>query len=354
VSTIVNLYNRKIAAEELMADDIQLEAIHSLHALHQQLETVPATWTAYGKVFRWHADEHAMPNGFYFYGTVGRGKSMLMDLFFQFPTLQQKRRVHFHAFMDELHERMHNLKTTDVDPIHQVACDIAAEARLLCFDEFYISNIADAMMLGRLFEKLKACGVTVCATSNWKPEDLFTGGHNRVRFKPFIKAIENMMNITNLGNGTDYRSRNGTEIPHFFIGANASDKVEQAFGHFSAEPAMGDKIIDLGDFKLPIKQHSTNVLHASFEELCGNPLSPGNYLHIAKHYDTVIIEDIPQLDAKLAEKAMRFVVLIDILYENKRRAICSSEIDPEELCTDGDIAFAFQRTLSRLREMGRD
>lgn len=342
-------YNLRIEAGHLRADADQAYAVDSLQEIHEILEASPAVWQPFGHYNRWNYMPKTRPMGFYFYGTVGRGKSMLMNLFFKTLTVP-KRRVHFHTFMNEIHERMNSQQTSgQQDPVHEIAEQVAKEAQVLCFDEFYISNIADAMMLGRLFEKLAACGVVICATSNWAPEDLFKDGHNRSLFKPFIAKIQKIFNIISLGDGTDWRRKDGDKLPHVYVGQGHD--LKKLFNTLSGQTSLKDTSLDVVGATLAIIGHSPTVLHTTFGELCGKNFAADHYLHLAEAYRTFIIEDIPVMDDTLQDAAMRFVVLIDVLYEHGNALVIHTEKTLQEICPTGESAFAFERTISRIIEM---
>lgn len=347
------LYEEKLNAGDIRQDDAQLAVLDDLDVVKTYLEKSTAVWQPFGKAFKWVDEDFTIqkPKGLYFYGSVGRGKSMLMDLFFQNVQVEQKRRVHFHEFMGEVHERMHQGGfEKGVDPVHKIAMDIAKEARLLCFDEFYISNIADAMMLGRLFEMLMKTGVIICTTSNWAPEDLFQGGHNRVLFKPFIKMISGFLNILSLGDGKDWRVDGNPELRYYFEGHNTKalkENWKNNFGDFTEQQKLH---IEGGEVQVYVSE-SRNACYVSFKELCGQAFASEQYINLSELFDTVFVEGIPTFDIHMQDEAMRFVVMVDIFYEKGTTFVCSASQNPEDLCPEGESAFAFQRTASRLREM---
>ncbi|MFT7433298.1 MAG: cell division protein ZapE [Alphaproteobacteria bacterium] len=352
---ILQAYQQKITDGALHEDATQIAVIDDLDNLAHTLENNPASWQPYGQLYKWaytngeNAPAQA-PLGGYFFGTVGRGKSMLMDLFFDHVAISHKRRVHFHSFMDEVHKRMHETKPQKgVDPVHKVAVDIAKDAQLLCFDEFYISNIADAMMLGRLFEMLLKSGVVLCSTSNWAPENLFQGGHNRVLFKPFIKMIEKSFHIWPLGEGQDWRRINGDALPYFYV--DNKTQTAKTFQHLSQGTALCDQDVYIVNDKVMHLAQTAKILHVHFDELCGKAFAAEHYKEIAEKYETVILDDIPLFTENRQDEAMRFVVLVDMFYEMGTKLVCSAADLPHLLCPKGESAFAFARTASRLIEM---
>lgn len=295
-------------------------------------------------------------NGVYIYGPVGRGKSMLMHLFCSNLNIMY-RRVHFHAFMEELHQKMHNLQGKSGDPVTKIAQNIAEEARVLCFDEFYITNIADAMLLGRLFEKLFAANVLIIATSNWSIPNLFQGGVNRAQFKPFIKTMENNMDSIELASGPDYRTKGVKLLPNicFTDHYSSTDKcLEQKFLSAvkmqSQKGSNKTKKLTLPDHLTPKRQEGTAAWY-SFNYLCNAAIGREDYLLLAEQVTTLVLENIPLFSSAEADSALRLITLIDILYENNIKLICSAADVPQALCPEGDAAAPFLRTASRLMEM---
>ena len=293
------------------------------------------------------------PKGIYMYGGVGRGKSMLMDLFFETTQIRRKRRVHFHAFMQEIHAGMHEARKTGVnDAIKPVADKVIEDAKLLCFDEMQITDITDAMIVGRLFEKLFEAGIIIMTTSNRHPTDLYKDGLNRHLFLPFIELIETRLIVHNLDSDTDYRQSRLAEERVYFNPLNAANKAKAdalwlKLVQGDAEPldiTHKGRSITLPEFK-------TGVARATFAELCDKPLGPGDYLKIAETVRVLFLMDIPKLDTTANNSAKRFVTLIDALYEAKTRLIVTADAEPEQLYTEGRGAFEFERTASRLREM---
>lgn len=348
---IEKLYIQKVNNSLLKEDEAQLAVLTDLQNVKDFLEESPAEWKPFGRAFKWTLKEPQKVQGIYFYGSVGRGKSMLMDMFFESVQIESKRRVHFHEFMGEVHERMHHGDfEKGVDPVHQIAMDIAKEARLLCFDEFYISNIADAMMLGRLFKMLMKTGVIMCTTSNWSPEHLFQGGPNRVLFKPFIKLIQASLNIVSLGDGQDWRVADNPGLALYFVDEDKHENLKKLWKehHLQNENEGEDIILQDGKFEGVVRNQA---VFTTFKQLCAQSFASEQYLEISTKFEQVFMEDVPVFDIHMQDEAMRFVVMVDIFYEKGTTLVCSARSLPENLCPEGESAFAFQRTASRLREM---
>ncbi len=292
------------------------------------------------------------PHGLYLVGEVGRGKSMLMDLFFATTAIERKRRVHFHAFMQEVHDRLHRASGT-ASPIQHVAEAIAAEAWLLCFDEFTVTDIADAMVLGRLFEALFKAGVVIVATSNRAPDELYEGGLQRDRFLPFIAVLKEEMDVLHLDNGRDYRLARLIGRPTYYTPADerAAAALDEIFLELTdGDPGEPSELAFKGRH-LRVPRQAGGVARFSFEALCEQPLGAADYLAIAEAFDTVILAGVPRLGVEQRNEARRFNTLIDALYEARVQLVMSAEGPPESLYPDGDGAFEFQRTVSRLAEM---
>ncbi len=295
------------------------------------------------------------PAGLYIQGDVGRGKTMLMDLLFAHADVERKRRVHFHAFMQETHARIHRLRQALAagDPVKPAAAEIASEAALLCFDEFQITDIADAMILGRLFEALFEAGVVVVATSNVPPRDLYRHGLNRNAFLPFIRLIEQRLVVETLAGAIDYRLDRIAGEPVYFTPLGAeSDAAVQSLWERLTDTAAGEPLtLVVKGRNLVVPQAAKQAARFSFTELCERPLGPADYLAIAAVFDTVFVERVPALPPDHRNEARRFVTFIDTLYDRQIRLVMSAASAPEAIYADGDGAFAFARTVSRLNEM---
>ncbi len=308
------------------------------------------------------------PRGIYVWGAVGRGKSMLMDMFCEAAPVKKKRRVHFHAFMLEAHAFIHEWRKMDMaarrrhpafvreagdDPIAPAARNIANTAALLCFDELQVTQIADAMILGRLFDQLFARGVVIVATSNREPSALYRDGINRQLFLPFIARIEKELDVVELTSARDYRLHRLTAAPVYYspLGAEAGAAMDAAFARLTAGAPVSAETLEVQGRKLPVKRQAAGVARFAFEELCSRPLGAADYLTLARHYHTVLIEGVPQLSRDRRNEAARFVTLIDTLYETRTKLVISAAAQPDDLYPAGDGSFEFQRTASRLHEM---
>ncbi len=302
------------------------------------------------------------PQGLYLYGGVGRGKSMLMDLFFDTAPVERKRRVHFHQFMLDVHARMHahrsalraqgGMKSVD-EALPEFARHLAHDAWLLCFDEFHVTDIADAMILGRLFTTLFELGVVVVATSNWPPDLLYKDGLQRQRFLPFIALLKQRLDVLALDGGTDYRldRLKGRPVYHQPLGPESNRQLEDIFAHLTgAEPGEATHLLVLGR-RIEIPRAAKGVAWVNFWELCAKPFGAGDFIAIATHFHTVIIDDVPVLKAEQRNESRRFTNLIDALYEHRVNVIIAADGSPETLYREGVHAFEFERTVSRLMEM---
>jgi cell division protein ZapE len=347
-------YEGLIAAHELRPDPAQSRAVTALDRLAADLGKRPHLLSRF---FRPGSDG---PAGVYLWGGVGRGKSMLMDLAFAHVAIEPRRRVHFHQFMLEIHERLRIIREREEgDPIEPVAQAIADEARLLCFDEMQVTNPADAMILSRLFGKLLDHGVKVVTTSNRPPRDLYKGGLNRELFIPFIELVEQRMLVVEINGPTDYRldRLSGVEVWHVPNGAEASAALSRAFFQLTDYPVedrakVPSEDIEVGGGRtLHVPKSLKGVAVFSFKRLCGEPRGAADYLAIARRYHTVIIVGIPVMGPERRNEAARFVTLIDALYEHKVKLLAAADAEPEWLYPAGDASFEFQRTVSRLEEM---
>lgn len=348
---VANGLLRPDPAQELLAEKLQ-----SLHrALNgYQPSSGHAGWKARFGVTRRRVEP---PQGLYIFGGVGGGKSMLMDLFFDTVAVERKRRVHFHQFLQEVQNRFNEFgksKSKDKgDPIPPVAKDLAEEAWLLCFDELQVANIKDAMILGRLFEELLNRDVVIVATSNRPPHDLYKDGLQRDRFMPFIELISEKLDVLQLGSATDYRLERmrGMEVYHQPVDQESKAALDRYFAELTDGRAVTADQITVKGRVIEIPAAAAGVGRTSFNDLCAKPLGPADYLEIAERYHTLLIDGIPRMEEDLKSEAMRFITLIDALYENKVNLICTADAPPHELYVKGEGAFEFERLVSRLIEM---
>ena len=344
-------YERRVADGDLTNDPNQRGALELLDNLHAGL--IDYKPSKLGSIKAFFSGNRRAPKGLYIYGGVGRGKSMLMDMFYDVATTKAKRRVHFHAFMQEVHEHMHVVRKTGVeDALKPVAQRIIDQTDLLCFDEMQITDITDAMIVGRLFEALFAAGVVVVTTSNLHPSELYKNGLNRSLFLPFIKTIEERLTVYCLDSETDHRQNRLTDQQLYF---HPLDEASQfAVDHLWQDLSGGTSealVIKRKGRDIIVPDFSSGVGKASFKDLCAIPLGPGDYLEIAQSLRVIVITDVPKLSKENSNEAKRFVTLIDALYEAGIKLIVSADADPENLYIDGTGAFEFERTASRLREM---
>ncbi|MEM6622037.1 MAG: cell division protein ZapE [Pseudomonadota bacterium] len=352
-------YRALINQGEIHADPAQRLAVEKLQILHMRLADYNP---AQGKQVQrgWFGWVKGSPQkvialtGFYVFGGVGRGKSMLMDLFYDGAPVTPKRRVHFHAFMQEVQVGIQIARESNVtDPIKTVADEVAEGATLLCFDEFQVTDIADAMILGRLFEALFDHGVVVVATSNRPPDDLYKDGLNRQVFLPFIAMLKERLDVHELESETDYRQgREEGEAVYFSpLGAPARAAMDAAWDEVTGGDPGTALTISIRGRRIVIRQAAEEVGRASFADLCEAPLGPADYLAIAEQFATFFLDDVPVLSRARNNEAKRFVTLIDTFYEAKTRFYCSAAAEPEDLYVTGAGSFEFARTASRLEEM---
>ncbi|SKB69787.1 cell division protein ZapE [Sphingopyxis flava] len=360
MTSVLAAYDALVAAGELQSDPEQRAAAERLNRLQAELEASPPR----GSLLRRLAGRKAeSPRGIYLWGAVGRGKSMLMDLFYDQLGIQRKRRVHFHAFMQDVHARMREARKSEAgDPIPVVAASLAQNVRCLAFDEMVVNNSADAMILSRLFTALIGCGVTVVATSNRPPCDLYKDGLNREHFLPFIALIEGRLDIMGLNGPTDYRRHRLGDGKRWFVPADAAatEALSAAFFRLTDYPPedrahVPSLDLDVGGGRtLHVPKALKGVAVFSFKRLCGEARGAADYLAVARHFHAVILVGIPRMGPENRNEAARFVTLIDSLYEYKVKLLASAAAEPDALYVAGDGAFEFERTASRLAEMQSD
>lgn len=352
-------YRAAVRAGTVQEDPLQIDALKRLELLQTELAgyvpagAEPPRWLGWLKRDR----RPVRPKGLYIHGSVGRGKSMVMDLFFAAAPVQKKRRVHFHAFMAEIHARLHILRREHkdglADPLAKVADEVAAQTWLLCFDEFVVNDIADAMILGRLFQALFDRGLVMVATSNFPPGMLYKDGLHRDRFEPFIALLEQTVETLTLDGPRDYRRLRRLGEPVYFapLGPDTSRALDAAFLDLTDEKRGQPDSISVQGRTVPVPQAARGVARFNFDDLCAKPLGASDYLALAQKYHTVILDHVPLLSPANHNEARRFITLIDALYEAKTKLIMGAEALPDALYPDGRGAFEFQRTASRLMEM---
>jgi len=353
-------YDARLAEGEIRPDPAQAAALAALVRLERDLDG--AEPSGFASFFR----KPESQRGVYLVGPVGRGKSMLMDLFFANAAVEKKRRTHFHVFMGEIHRLIDAWRKGDAaarkarfgqhkgdDPIPPIADVVAGQARLLCFDEFQVTDIADAMILGRLFEALFARGVTLVATSNRLPDQLYKDGINRQLFLPFIELLKSRVEVVSVAGPHDYRLDRLRAAGTWFSPSdpdNARSFMALWRDMLGGEDEVGETLEVLGR-KIHLPHAQGGLVRASFASLCAVALGPNDYLAIAEQFHTVFLEDVPKLTPAKREEARRFVILIDALYEAKAKLIVLAQAEPIALYPEGDGAFEFERTASRLQEM---
>ncbi|PPR12320.1 MAG: Cell division protein ZapE [Alphaproteobacteria bacterium MarineAlpha11_Bin1] len=355
----LNAYLEMIADGRVHRDPAQLFALARLQTLWHELleyESFNREGSWLGRFALTRRNAARAPQGLYLYGPVGRGKSMLMDMLYDSVPSNRKRRVHFHEFMLEVHKTMHERRKKDgkiQDPLPKIAKVIAKETWFVCFDEFQVDNIADAMILGRLFETLFEEGVVFVATSNTHPDNLYKGGLQRDRFLPFIDVLKRKIDIVSLDAERDYRRDRLVDMGVYFspLGPDTDAAVDLAFAALTDNSVGSAEEISVMGRIIQVSQAAKGVGRFQFSDLCGKPLGAPDYLAIANTYHTVILENIPTLPPAKRNEAKRMVTLIDALYEARVNMVVSAAVEPDELCTEGDTAVAFERTASRLIEM---
>ena len=342
------LYERTLAERGYAPDAAQLRAVDSLERCENE-------WADY-KARRSNAltkliARPPIPRGVYMYGGVGRGKSFLMDCFFNAVPLQRKTRLHFHEFMREVHRELAELHGT-VNPLQELAKRMARRYRLICFDEFHVADVTDAMILHRLLEALFEYRVSIITTSNFKPDDLYPNGLHRDRILPAIELLKAKLEVINVDNGTDYRQLTLEQVGlyHTPLGEAADAAMTDAFERL-AEARDESPLLHIEHRELRSRRRAGGVVWFDFKELCGGPRSQNDYLELATQFHTLLLSGVPAMSPRMASEARRFTWLVDVLYDRRVKLILSAECEPELLYTEGPLAHEFPRTVSRLREM---
>jgi len=354
----LHTYRARVADGSVTSDPGQAMALEKLQLLWNRLgerrSAIPAPRSRGFFGFGKKAAPEPQLNGLYLYGGVGIGKSMMMDLFHADAPVDKKRRTHFHDFMQEIHAALREERTKGTpDPLGPIAKRIAAETRLLCFDEMQVTDIADAMILARLFEGLFEAGVVVVATSNRHPTDLYKNGLNRHLFEPFIELIQQKLDVLHVSGPPDYRKIDAGRGGVYFAPDDAANRqaFDDLWRSFCGEATPFPAMLNLQGRFVELPLATKTEVRAGFTDLCAKPLGPGDYLLLAKTYPTVFLEDVPILTPARRDQAKRFVTLIDALYEAHARLVILAAADPEALYPTGDGSFEFERTASRLMEM---
>ena len=348
MSAVREAYEAELAARGYQSDPAQLRAVAALQRCADD-------WAVY-KTKRSNAlkkliSHPPVPKGVYMYGGVGRGKSFLMDCFFNAVPIRRKTRLHFHEFMREVHRELASLQGT-VNPLDELGKRMARKFKLICFDEFHVADITDAMILHRLLAALFDNGVGFVTTSNFKPDDLYPGGLHRDRILPAIDLLNARMDVVNVDNGTDYRRRTleKVELYHTPLGPEADAAMGEAFTQLAAVQDE-DPVLHIESREIKARRRAGGVVWFDFRTLCGGPRSQNDYLEIASQFDTVLLSDVPHMPVRMASEARRFTWLVDVLYDRRVKLILSAEVAPELLYTEGPLVHEFPRTVSRLNEM---
>ncbi len=340
---VVSYYRQNLERRGFVQDPSQWRAVERLQHLYEE-------WSAYKRrrssALKRLLVKPPLPKGVYLWGPVGRGKSFLMDAFFLCVPLVRKRRVHFHHFMREIHRELDELKGAE-DPITEVAARTARRHRLICFDEFHVSDIADAMILGRFLEQVMERGVEFVMTSNYHPDQLYPGGLQRERFLPAIELIKSRLDVVSVDGGTDYRRLKMEQVRVYHLEEGPLAQIFEELKDVQEEWHP----LDVEGRTIPYRKRAGGVVWFDFQALCGGPRSYADYVDLAKRFHTLIVSGVPRMSARQSDAARRFTWLVDVLYDERVKLVLSAEAPPEELFTEGQNAADFQRTVSRLHEM---
>ncbi len=341
-------YEAELVARGYVSDPAQLRAVEAL-------ERCASEWAAY-KIHRSNAFKKLIhhpdtPRGVYMYGGVGRGKSFLMDCFYNAVPIRRKTRLHFHEFMREVHRELRDLAGT-VNPLDELGKRMAKRYKLICFDEFHVAEITDALILHRLLSALFDNGVGFVTTSNFKPDDLYPGGMHRDRILPAIALLNAHLQVLSVDHGTDYRRRTMEQVNlyHTPLGTQADTEMTEAFNRL-AESQDDSPVLHIESRQIYARRKAGGLVWFDFKTLCGGPRSQNDYLEIATQFHTLLLSDVPAMPPRMASEARRFTWLVDVLYDRRVKLIMSAELAPEGLYTEGPLAHEFPRTISRLNEM---
>ena len=348
MTSVTELYQQILTERGYQSDPAQLRAVDSL----QRCQDEWADYTARrSNALTRMLVRPPIPRGVYMHGGVGRGKSFLMDCFFQALPLTRKVRLHFHEFMREVHRELQELKGT-VNPLDELGKRVARRFRLICFDEFHVADVTDAMILHRLLDALFANRVAIVTTSNFHPDELYPNGLHRDRILPAIELLKAKLEVISVDNGTDYRRRTMEQLQlyHTPLGEAAEAALEKSFNDL-AEARDEDPLLHIEHRELRSLRRAGGVVWFDFRTLCGGPRSQNDYLEIAQQFHTVILSEVPQMAPRLASEARRFTLLVDVLYDRRVKLIISAAVPAEGLYTEGPLSHEFPRTVSRLQEM---
>lgn len=357
MSTLPEIYAQAINVGKLKADDAQQEIVSRLESLRLSLSQSKAAKPRklIGKLFA-PSPAPASTKSLYIWGDVGRGKSLLMDMFYNLAPVEKKRRIHFHELMLEIHAKAHDLRkhNNNENPIALVARKLATQYRLLCLDEFQVTDVADAMILHKLFDTLLAEGLTFVITSNRPPAELYKGGLQREKFLSFVKLVNERMEVLNLNAQQDYRMQRLRAMQTVYFTPRTEEAgrlMRETLNQFANFAEREPITLEVQGRNLKVNECYGSVAMFSFAELCEKPLGSADFLAIAKRFTVVFISDIPRLSSEKRNEARRFVTLIDALYDRRTKLICTADAPPDRLYVEGDGHFEFQRTVSRLVEM---
>lgn len=346
--TVKTIYQAELLARGYSADPAQLRAVQALNVCARE-------WTMFrekrSNAFKKLINRPPIPRGVYMYGGVGRGKSFLMDCFYNAVPLKRKTRLHFHEFMREVHRELAAMHGT-VNPLNLLAKRMAAKYRLICFDEFHVSDVTDAMILHRLLAALFEQGVGLVTTSNFKPDDLYPNGLHRDRILPAIALLNTRLHVINVDNGTDYRGQTMAQLALYQtpLGEVADAAMQDAFERL-AETQDEDPVLQIESRKIFARRKAGGLVWFDFKMLCGGPRSQNDYLEIATQFHTVLLSDVPHMPPRMSSEARRFTWLVDVLYDRRVKLIMSAEVPAAGLYTEGQMANEFTRTVSRIQEM---
>ncbi len=346
--SVKQAYEAELVVRGYTADPAQLRAVDAL-------ERCASEWAVYkeqrSNAFKKLIHRPATPRGVYMYGGVGRGKSFLMDCFYNAVPIQRKTRLHFHEFMREVHRELRDLAGT-VNPLDELGKRMAKRYKLICFDEFHVAEITDALILHRLLVALFDNGVGFVTTSNFKPDDLYPGGMHRDRILPAIALLNERLEVISVDNGVDYRRRTLEQVNLYLtpLSPQVDNEMTRAFDRL-AESQDENPVLQIESRQIQARRKAGGVVWFDFKTLCGGPRSQNDYLEIASQFHTVLLSDVPAMPPRMASEARRFTWLIDVLYDRRVKLVVSAEVRPEALYLEGPLAHEFPRTISRLNEM---